>query len=573
MTRILILLLLLLVPNLQGADANADSLARRIYLDLFNRAPEVAEYEEAVKLINERKYELLVNKMMNDPEYSMTLASKVVNHYAPPKEIRTHNFLSYKILEDHVRNNYLGRKTDFRTFVNDMMRARGIAAQNPMVLFYSMDETKELMTGRFSAQVLGVPMKCAQCHDHKIHPDIVHDQFWSMSTFFMGMDKKIIGDIQQLKKLEGVMAKVDDKKAKDSLYFDRGEAEKINQWIGLEKQEKNIYSALNEMQTYGQSMGHGMSRYAIDEYNLDDEDKVMLKAPQLFIGEYKKNLKGLKVDYELDGEKFTSTASHFKRDRKLSENVRPRDSFSQWIAWKEPLYMSRAVANWVTNWLMGRGWIMPAYDTYKVEGPNAVQLDRYARTFMNSRFNIHVLVKSILMSPTYRMANSIKNDEEKFTFFKARRLRHLSGEQIVNSLNRTPKQILADTDSANGGGMKKLYKIAVYKNDLVEKIFPVSLDDTEASYRGTLTQALKLSTDKDFLNYTNKLAEQSYNRFRRHTVEQFLDYIFVKLYTRKPTKPEIAFFKAKLNFSKSYRSSGIFETVWTLINSPEMRLY
>ena len=573
MSRILILLLLLLLPSLQATEATPDQLARRIYLDLFNRAPEVAEYEEAIKLISENKYETLVNKMMNDQEYVMTLASKVVNHYAPPKEIRTHNFLSYKILEDYVQKNYLLGKSDFRKFVNDMMRARGIAAQNPMVLFYSMDETKELMTGRFSAQVLGVPMKCAQCHDHKIHPDIVHDQFWSMSTFFMGMDKRIVGDIQALKKLEGVMAKASDRKAKDGLEFESDELEKINQWIGLEKEDKNIYSSLNEMQTYGQSMGHGFSRYAIEEYDLDNEDKVMLKAPQLFIGEYRKDLRAIKADYELDGVKFSSTPSHFKRDKKLSENARPRDVFSQWMAWKEPLYMSRAVANWVTNWLMGRGWIMPAYDTYKVEGPNAVQLDKYARAFMSSRFNIHFLVKSILMSPTYRMANTIKNDEEKFAFFKARRLRHLSGEQLVNSLNRSPKQILSESDSASGEGLKKLYKIAVYKNDLVEKIFPVSLDDTEASYRGTLTQSLKLSTDKDFLNYTNKLAEQAYDRFRKHSVEMFLDYIFVKLYTRKPTKPEIAFFKAKLNFSKSFRQSGSFETVWTLMNSPEMRLY
>ena len=58
-------------------------------------------------------------------------------------------------------------------------------------------------------------------------------------------------------------------------------------------------------------------------------------------------------------------------------------------------------------------------------------------------------------------------------------------------------------------GMGKLYKIALYKNNLVEKIFPVSLEDTEASYRGTLTQALKLSTDNTFLNYTKKLAESN----------------------------------------------------------------
>ena len=151
-------------------------------------------------------------------------------------------------------------------------------------------------------------------------------------------------------------------------------------------------------------------------------------------------------------------------------------------------------------------------------------------------------------------------------------MRHLSGDQIVNSLNRTPKEILSEAESASAG-MAKLYKIATYKNNLVEKIFPVSLEDTEASYRGTLTQALKLSTDNAFLSYTRKLADQSYNRFRNHSVEQFLDYIFVKLYTRKPTKNEIAFFKAKINFKTHFEESGTFETVWTLMNSPEMRLY
>ena len=176
------------------------------------------------------------------------------------------------------------------------------------------------------------------------------------------------------------------------------------------------------------------------------------------------------------------------------------------------------------------------------------------------------------MSNYYRMKSNIKNDEEKFAFFKARRMRHLSGNQIVNSLNRTPKDIIGEAKSAQDG-TDKLYKIAIYKNSLVEKIFPVSLEDSEASYRGTLTQALKLSTDSIFLKYTNKLAEISYKRFRDHTVEQLLEYLFVKLYTRKPTKNEIAFFKAKIDFSKNYRESGVFETTWTIINSPEMRLY
>jgi hypothetical protein len=553
---------------LQAVQANADSLTRRLFLDLYDRIPTIDESTKAMAYIEAGKYETLVNIMMQDDEYLMTLASKMVKHYAPPKAIRTHNFLSYKRLEGHIKSTYLGKKNDFRKFLGDMIEARGIAATNPMVLFYSIEEDEPLMTARFSAQVLGVPIKCAQCHDHKIHPDIVVNDFWSMAAFYKGIKVSLVGDLQTLKKFE----KDFKSKKKDKPVYSKQESTDISNWIDLELSEKSIYDSFSNEELLGQSMSHGLTKSAVNKARLKRDDKVMLKAPQLMISEKKTNLKSLKIDYELDGKQYTSTVSQFKRDRKLNEKALPRDVLSQWMAWKEPLYISRATANWVTNWLFGRGWIMPAYDTYKVEGPNATKLDNLAQGFMRSKFNIHFLVKTVLMSNYYRMKSNIKNDEEKFAFFKARRMRHLSGNQIVNSLNRTPKDILGEAKSAQDG-TDKLYKIAIYKNSLVEKIFPVSLEDSEASYRGTLTQALKLSTDSIFLKYTNKLAEISYKRFRNHTVEQLLDYLFVKLYTRKPTKNEIVFFKAKIDFSKNYRESGVFETTWTIINSPEMRLY
>ncbi|NQZ58647.1 MAG: hypothetical protein HRT88_14420 [Lentisphaeraceae bacterium] len=150
-------------------------------------------------------------------------------------------------------------------------------------------------------------------------------------------------------------------------------------------------------------------------------------------------------------------------------------------------------------------------------------------------------------------------------------MRHLSGEQLVNSLNSTEKVIRAKYD--NQEALKKMYRTAVYKNKLVEKLFPTSLDDTEASYRGTLNQSLHLSTNQTFLNYTRKLAENSFYTYQDDGIDTFLKFIFNKFYTRNPTDNETAFFKAKLNFNKSYSESGAFETVWTLLNSPEMRLY
>ena len=300
MKSILCVLILLLALPVQAKEASAEQLARRLYLDLFERLPSVKEYEKATAAIVAGKYENLVNEMMNDEEYFMTLSAKIVKHYAPPKEIRTHNFLSYKRLEHHIRKTYVSKKSDFRKFLGDIMTARGIPATNPMVLMYSMDEDAPLMTARFSAQVMGVPMKCAQCHDHKIHPDIVVDDFWSMAAFFKGMEKKLVGDLQSLKKFQKQMGP----DAKMKLDFESKEVSDIEKWINLELKEESIYNNLSNEELLGQDIGHGLTRYAIDEADLRDEDKIMLKAPQLVIGEYKNAVGSMKIDYELDGEKF-----------------------------------------------------------------------------------------------------------------------------------------------------------------------------------------------------------------------------------------------------------------------------
>ena len=567
MKKLLTLLILVLLPSVKASElANPSELSRRIYLDLLDRTPTVEEYHRAKQIISSGKYASLVKELMTKEEYFDNLAGKMVKHYAPIREERTHDFISYKRLQNHIRQNYLGPKSDLRDFAYDLLTAKGVAAQNKMVLFYSNFEDSAKMTARLSAAVLGVPLKCAECHDHKIHPDISVDHFWSMAAFFEGMDKKIISTMADLKQFE---KKLEDKEY--SKLLGKENLAKTLDWVKLENDEKSIYDSFSELENMGQSIKrYGLTKEALSEVNFRGED-TPLKAPQLFINEYSKSIKTLKIDYELDGEKYTSKASHFKRDRVISEKGRPRDILGEWMSRKEPLYMSRAVANWVTNWFMGRGFIMPFYDTYKVEGPNGSQLDKYAQILMRSGFNIHALVRAFVLSPTYKMKSKLKNDEEKFAFFKARRLRHLSGNQIVNSLNRPYDEITKGLSTEEA--MKKLYRVAVYKQDLVEKIFPVSIDDTEVAFKGTLVQSLKLSTDPKFLKYADKLARNSFEKYRGVGIDEFLTHIFARLYTREPTKPEVAFFKAKVDFSKSYRSSGVFETVWTLINSPEMRLY
>ena len=385
--------------------ATADEQVRRLYLDLLNRLPNNDEYQKSKKIIEQGRYEALVNALMKEDEYFSNLAGKIVKHYAPVPEKRSHDFITYKRLEKHIQSKYLGKKNDFRNFIEDLVQAKGIAYANQMVLFYSADEDSADMAARFSARILGVPLLCSRCHDHKIHADIKVDDFWSLAAFFEGMNKKIISDKEGLAEIE----KQFKSKYKTRSEIGKEEYKHVMEWIETEKAGKSVYSSLTAEETLGQNISNTLKDKPRRRNNDDDTS---LKAPQLFIYESNKALSKLKIEYELDGEKFTSRASHFKRGRRINDKDLPRDVLTKWMARREPLYVARAVTNWTTNWLYGRGWVMPAYDTYNVTGKLADALNKHAHKFMTSQFNIHTLVKSLLMAPIYREKSLLANDEE-----------------------------------------------------------------------------------------------------------------------------------------------------------------
>ena len=71
-----ILVLLTAIP-LHAKEASPEQLTRRLFLDLFQRLPTVKEYNHATEMIKAGKYENLVNSMMTDEEYFMTLSAQM----------------------------------------------------------------------------------------------------------------------------------------------------------------------------------------------------------------------------------------------------------------------------------------------------------------------------------------------------------------------------------------------------------------------------------------------------------------------------------------------------------------
>ena len=68
-------------------------------------------------------------------------------------------------------------------------------------------------------------------------------------------------------------------------------------------------------------------------------------------------------------------------------------------------------------------------------------------------------------------------------------------------------------------------------------------------------------------------AERWHELARDKGLEVCIEEALITYFTRQPTHRELLFFKAKLNPSESFDQSGFFEFTWTIINSPEMRIY
>ena len=548
-------------------EASSDALVRRIYLDLLDRLPEIDEFDSATRQIDSGNYPQLVDTLMKSQEYQLNLAAKVVDHYAPKD--RTHGLVDYKRLEHFLKDNYLRPGKDFRVFLEDMLKARGIAVSNLLVLFYNDKETPAQMTARFTERVMGVPMGCAECHDHRIHPDIKITDFWSLAAFYQGFDKTFVKNEVML----NALAKTLENKDKPRQQLGTIEYKRVLAWIEAERKGKSIYDDLSAKEKMGIDPSNRMDTTSSEDLKKkkrnDVEDPTLL-APQLYLYEDKERLNEMEITYPVDGKPHTVKARLFGQDRGIQETKTPRDVLAKWMATRENEFVSRAVANWVGNWLLGRSLALPVNDVYDLKNAS-VQLVGCSDLLEKEHWDVNALVRMIVLSPAYRLPSSLHNDEEKFMAFKARRFRHLSGGQLVNSLNGSYLSRLRRDPSVDA--LRQLYAAEVDRTALVQKLFPSALNDSEAHYRGALTQSLYLSSNNRMLEFTHKLAQAGYTAHQGLSHDAWLDSLFVRFFTRHPSPQEIAFFGAKLDATKSYTQSGFFETVWTLVNSPEMRLY
>ena len=560
MKKLFITIFLLTLSAFGAAKDQApeEQLIRRLYLDLFGRTPSVQEFHSAKDIIaGGTGYESLVDDMMGKPEFKKNLSWHLIRHYG--EKLNEGNVVFFERTRRHIEKKYLNWKSDVRELLKDILLARGPEAWNPLVRFYSGEDTPEKLVTRFSERMVGIPMGCAQCHDHKFYPELLQKDFWGLTGFF------------QTTKVHSVITENESKVIfRDSRLKGKKLGEEqvhLNTWIYNERKGIDTYKK-NKM-----ALTRNLNE-VYDPYADEEEEEMMmdtskrLLSPQIVILEEKKSASQLRVYYTHD-EKQAKTNAQLPLKVPFSRSKGfPRENVVIWMySPKVAPHLSRTTANWVLNWLMGRGIKEIVTDTYhSTEFDQEDAFDQYGGYMRKSGYNLYKFIKFIVMSPDYRRKNSNGGTEG---IYKSRTLRYLAGRHLVNTLyvnkdkavSKQPESSERFTNEAEVEIKKFQFMNTYFSNSVAPGLY----ED------GSTKQALFTATNKIWLDFVQKTALRGHQL--KGDEKKWINEVFIQLYTREANEKEKAYLAGLLDSSKPFESSNYKEVVWALINSPEMRLY
>ena len=337
--KIFILFILMASPLLRAEQADDHQLIRRLYLDVVGRLPEVSEFLSAEKTISSNNgYSKLVNQLLSAQEFKENLSFHIARHYGPGLSVK--DTIGMERARQHIEQKYLKTNSDFRVLISDILTAKGIEAYNPLVRFYSPEDTPLSLTDRFTERVLGIPLGCAQCHDHKFYPELLQKDYWGLAGFFNSTKIRHISTDVQLKAIRKEAQKAGPTSLGDKVYF--------NTWMYNEANKQSILS--DRKLSYSGGTPYG------DDYSMMQDDDGMeatgkqLLDPQLVIYEPKISTTQVNIQREVTYRNYENYRARLPLEGDIDRGRdHPRNKAAVWMAGSNLKYFDRATANWIVN--------------------------------------------------------------------------------------------------------------------------------------------------------------------------------------------------------------------------------
>ena len=169
-----------LLGMLPSSEAGETTLHRRTYLRAIGRLPTPDETREYLEDNRDDKHQLLVDRLLERPEYADFWANKWAD-LLRPNPFRAGIKAVWMIdswLREAFRNNI-----PYDQFVRELVTAKGSTFHHgATVMFRDRPETDEIASS-VSQLFLGVRLECAKCHHHPFEV-WSQDDFYGFASFF-----------------------------------------------------------------------------------------------------------------------------------------------------------------------------------------------------------------------------------------------------------------------------------------------------------------------------------------------------------------------------------------------------
>lgn len=171
--------------------ASDNEFVRRVYLDLIGTLPQPAEVREFVASSDPDKRVLLIDSLLERPEYVDYWSLKwsdllrVHRRYVGDKGLETfRGWIRAAVRENRPLND----------MVHELITAQGDLFSSGPVGFYFVDPKPEELAETTSQVFLGVRLQCARCHHHPLEV-WSQDDYYGLAAFFTRMKFKDAGKI------------------------------------------------------------------------------------------------------------------------------------------------------------------------------------------------------------------------------------------------------------------------------------------------------------------------------------------------------------------------------------------
>jgi hypothetical protein len=358
------------------APASDATFLRRVFLDLTGIIPTGDEAKAFLDDSDPQRRAKLIDRLLASPRYAIHQADLwdlVYFGRNPPGYDASKRDGFHKWLISVFEQNL-----PYDQIVRNLLKADGNTAEqgSPMYLL-QYDRHPEDAAVAVSQTFLGVQLQCARCHDHPYEP-WKQDDFYGLAAFFARLVRVQAGKAENVDKL----------------------------FVG-------------EMNTGEVKFTGKASEAKAGKEGIPVKPKFLAAAA-------------------LDEPDFSAEFKDEKRPKEGEPPLPPKfsrkDKLADWIASSENRLFARAAVNRVWSQYMGRGLVHPVDNMSESNSPSHPELlERMSIEFVAHKFDLKWLIREIVSSDAYQLAETGGVAEAQPQWFQRARVRPLSAEELLES--------------------------------------------------------------------------------------------------------------------------------------------